>query len=56
MSDRFQFYHCAEDDDAPAGRNDHAVLRMRNRIENGWTAENYEDEEKETLKEVRDEI
>ena len=35
------------DDDAQPGRNDHDVLRLKNRIENGWTAENYE--EKETL-------
>jgi hypothetical protein len=35
------------EDDAPPGRNDDATLRLKNRIENGWTAENYE--EKETL-------
>lgn len=35
------------DDDAPPGRNDHATLRLKNRIENGWTSEIYE--EKETL-------
>ena len=42
------------DDDAPAGRDDHAVLRLKNRIENGWTAETCDEEEKETLKEARD--
>ena len=44
------------DDDAPAGRDDHAVLRLKNRIENGWTAESCDDEEKEALKEVMDEL
>ena len=34
------------DDDAPPGRHDYATLRLKNRIENGWTAET--DEENET--------